>query len=114
MFRTDLIVWLQSGASPAVTWAMCAISLFGYTRVLVAASVLLAFGWKFRPALAILVLLGLNGVLTSTAKIATGTPRPDAVDGRVQPLGQQMQVWNARALNILGFSRPDEDNRNAS
>ena len=85
MFDVHPIVWLQSWASPALTAVMNGISLLGYTRACVAITILLAFGFRKRPAVALLVLIALNAAFTDMAKTAASTPRPDA-DSRVQAL----------------------------
>lgn len=87
MFDVDPIVWLQSWASPVLTAVMNGISLLGYTRAHVAIAVLFAFGFRMRAAVALLVLIALNGAFTDIVKTAALTPRPDA-DGRVQALSQ--------------------------
>jgi len=87
MFHTDVILWLQSWSSPALTTTMLVISLLGYTRAYLAVATVLAFACSFRPAVVLLLLLALNGVVTDVAKTAAARPRPDAVDARVQALG---------------------------
>ena len=87
MFELHPIIWLQSWASPALTAVMNGISLLGYTRSYVAIAIFLAFGLRLRPAIALLVLLGLNGAVTDIAKTGAATPRPDmAGNGAVQAL----------------------------
>jgi membrane-associated phospholipid phosphatase len=85
MFDIHPIIWLQSWASPTLTAVMNGVSLLGYTRAYVAIAVLLALGFRQRGAIALLVLLALNGAFTDMAKTAASTPRPDA-DSRVQAL----------------------------
>lgn len=77
MFDLDPVLWLQSFASPALTAVMNSISLLGYTRAAVAIAVLMAFGLRMRPAVALLVILALDGALTDIAKVTATTPRPD-------------------------------------
>jgi membrane-associated phospholipid phosphatase len=81
MFEAHPVVWLQSWASPALTAAMNGISLLGYTRACVAIAILMAFAFRVRPAIALLVLIGLNGAFTDIAKAAADTPRPDSLPG---------------------------------
>jgi membrane-associated phospholipid phosphatase len=90
MFDVDPVVWLQSWASPALTAVMNAISTLGYTRAYIAITALLAFGFRQRAAVPLLVLLALNGVFTDLAKTAASMERPDA-DTRVQSLS----LWAA-------------------
>jgi membrane-associated phospholipid phosphatase len=85
MFDIHPIVWLQSWASPTLTGVMNGISLLGYTRAYIAIAVLLVFAFRQRAAVALLVLIVLNGAFTDIAKAAASTPRPDA-DLRVQAL----------------------------
>lgn len=85
MFDVDPVIWLQSWASPALTAVMNGISTLGYTRAYVAIAALLAFGFRVRAAVPLLVLLALNGAFTDIAKTAASLERPDA-DTRVQSL----------------------------
>ena len=85
MFDVDPVIWLQAWASPALTAVMNGISTLGYTRAYVAIAALLAFGFRVRAAVPLLVLLALNGAFTDIAKTAASLERPDA-DTRVQSL----------------------------
>ena len=85
MFEVHPIIWLQSWASPTLTAVMNGISLLGYTRAYVATAVLLAFAFRLRAAVPLLVLIALSGAVTDIAKTAASMPRPDA-DSRVQAL----------------------------
>ena len=85
MFDVDPVIWLQSWASPALTAVMNGISTLGYTRAYVAIAALLAFGFRVRAAVPVLVLLALNGAFTDIAKTSASLERPDA-DTRVQAL----------------------------
>ena len=85
MFDVNPILWLQSWASSALTAVMNGISLLGYTRSYVAIAVLLAFAFRLRAAVPVLVLLALNGAITDIAKTAASMERPDA-DSRVRAL----------------------------
>jgi membrane-associated phospholipid phosphatase len=86
VFDLDPIIWLQSWSSPVLTAVMNGISLLGYTRAYVVFATVLAFAFRQRAAIALLVLIGLNGALTDIAKVAVATPRPDWVGGEVQGL----------------------------
>jgi membrane-associated phospholipid phosphatase len=77
MFEIHPVVWLQSWASPALTAVMNGISLLGYTRAYIAITVFMACAFRVRPAIALLVLLGLCGAFTDIAKRGVETPRPD-------------------------------------
>ena len=85
MFEVHPIIWLQSWASPALTAVMNGISILGYTRAYVAIAVLLAFAFRLRAAVPLLILIALSGALTDIAKTSASMPRPDA-DSRVQAL----------------------------
>jgi membrane-associated phospholipid phosphatase len=88
MFDVDPVIWLQSWASAPLTAAMNGISTLGYTRACVAIAALLAFGFRLRAAVPLLVLLALSGAFTDIAKAAASLDRPDA-DTRVQSLS----IW---------------------
>ena len=92
MFDLDPILWLQSWSSAALTAVMNGISLLGYTRAFVAFAVVIAFAFRQRAAIALLVLAGLNGAFTDVAKTSAATPRPDWTDERVQSLS----LWAER------------------
>jgi membrane-associated phospholipid phosphatase len=87
VFDIDPIVWLQSWASSPLTATMNGISLLGYTRAYIAIAAFLTFALRLRPAIALLVLIGLCGAFTDIAKAAAATPRPDwSADGAVKSL----------------------------
>jgi len=87
LFDIDPIVWLQSWASSPLTATMNGVSLLGYTRAYIAIAALLVFAFRLRPAIALLVLIGLCGAFTDIAKAAAATPRPDwSADGAVKSL----------------------------
>jgi len=83
MFQTEPIIWLQNLASPALTWCMTAVTTLGYAPVYVAGVLVLAFGVRMRPTLAVLVTILLSGILTESLKSALAFPRPSSVDVRV-------------------------------
>ena len=93
MFLTAPIVWLQSWASPELTRTLEVVSWFGYTRTTMALAVFIAFAFSLRPALAVLILLGLNSIAIDMTKTAAALPRPFAVDRDVRLLG-----WPAPSL----------------
>lgn len=95
MFDIHPIIWLQSWASPALTAAMNGISTLGYTRAYIAITVLLAFGFKLRAAVPLLVIIALTGAFTDIAKTAASLPRPDS-DSRVQALSLWAQELRQR------------------
>ena len=85
-FGTAPVRWLQARASTGLTAVMNAVSLLGYTRVYLAIALALAFLYRLRAGAALLLLLALNGVLVDAGKAIVSSPRPDAVDSRVQTL----------------------------
>ena len=85
MFDVHPIVWLQSWAWGTLTATMNGISLLGYTRAYIAIAALLAFGFRIRAAVPLLVLISLSAAFTDIAKTAASMPRPDA-DSRVRAL----------------------------
>jgi membrane-associated phospholipid phosphatase len=86
MFELHPIIWLQSFESPALTALMNGVSLLGYTRVYIGIMVVLAFALRLRPAVALLVIIALNGVVTDVAKATAEAPRPDWSSGQVRAL----------------------------
>ena len=86
MFDLDPIVWLQSWATPVLTGVMNGISLLGYTRAYVAVAVLMAFAFRTRAAIALLVLIALSGAFTDATKATVATPRPDSMSTSVRAL----------------------------
>lgn len=95
MFEVHPIIWLQSWSSSTLTAVMNGISLLGYTRAYVAIAVLLAFAFRVRAAVPLLVLIALSGALTDIAKTTAAMPRPDA-DSRVQALSLFASELRAR------------------
>ena len=99
LFGTAPVRWLQDRSSTGLTVVMNAVSLLGYTRVYLALGLALAFLYRLRAGAALLLLLALNGVLVDGAKTIVSSPRPDAVDSRVQTLS---------VLDTLGESFRDD------
>jgi membrane-associated phospholipid phosphatase len=86
VFDTGPNLWLQSWASPWLTTAMNVVSILGYSHCCLAGAALVTFGWKRRAGLALFVSVAFTAALVSLAKGAWASPRPDAVDPRVQTL----------------------------
>ena len=87
MFQSDIILWLQSLGSPALTWCLSTITLLGYPPAYVALILLFAFGIRLRPSLAALLGLLLAVVLTDALKTGLALPRPSDIDARVERPG---------------------------
>lgn len=83
MFQTEPILWLWTLGSPAITWLMWAVSQLGYTPVYTGLVLLLAFGFRLRPALGVLLALLLAGLGTDALKTTLALPRPVDVDERL-------------------------------
>jgi len=80
------VLWLQSFASPAVTWFFASITWLGTVKCLAAAVFFLAFAVRFRVGAAVLVLVLVNSLATDLLKDRFAIPRPGDVDQRVQQL----------------------------
>ena len=83
MFQVDPNLWLQSLASPFLTWLMLGVSLLGLTLFYVALIVVLGFGVRLRPTLGVMLALLIAGTATNAAKTGFELPRPVDVDARV-------------------------------
>lgn len=96
MFELHPIIWLQSFESPTLNAVMNGVSLLGYTRAYVAIVVVLAFWFRMRAAVALLVIIALSGALTDVAKAGAETPRPDWSSGQVRALSVFAKNLRAR------------------
>lgn len=83
MFQVDPNLWLQSLASPFLTWLMIGISQLGLTPFYVVLIVVLGFGVRLRPTLGVMLALLMAGLGTHAAKTGFELPRPVDVDARV-------------------------------
>lgn len=92
MFQAEPVLWLQSVASPALTWILHGITLLGYAPAYVALVLFLAFAVRMRPALSVLLALLLAVSATDTLKNAVALPRPSDVDARVVEPGDSPPV----------------------
>jgi membrane-associated phospholipid phosphatase len=93
-------VWLQSFASDGLTRLANVVSFFGYTAVYIAFAALLAFAWRRRAGLSLLILLALTSMCANAAKVLVDLPRPDAVSARVATLSD---VRPTEAAETGGF-----------
>ncbi|MEE9131484.1 MAG: phosphatase PAP2 family protein [Phycisphaerales bacterium] len=82
MFQIDIIIWLHSLRSPALTWCLSTVSFLGYTPVYAALILVFAFGIRLRPSLAVFLGLLLAGILTNTLKTGLALPRPSDIHAR--------------------------------
>ena len=83
MFQVEPILWLQAHSSTALSWLLSAVTLLGYAPAYVAAILTLAFGFRLRAGLSVLVSLLVCGLLTEGLKNGLALPRPSDVDARV-------------------------------
>ena len=113
MFEVEPNLWLQSLASPALTWAMRMVSELGYEWFYVVLIVVLGFGVRLRPTLGVLLALLLAGIVTPAAKSAFELPRPSDVDVRVLDGGERHTplVADGGAKSFLAL--PSQEARSA-
>lgn len=109
MFEVDPNLWLQSFATPWLTWLMQAISLFGQEGFYAAAVLVLGFGLRLRPMLGVMLALLLTGLGTHAIKDGLGLPRPVQVDARVLDKGETNRQWlTERGGAQAAFGLPSE------
>lgn len=109
MFEVEPNLWLQSFASPWLTWLMLAITTLGYEWFYIAVIVVLGFGVRLRPTLGVMLALLLAGLATHAAKDGFGLPRPDEVDARVlhEASERTALVEHGGATGWLALPSPD-------
>jgi membrane-associated phospholipid phosphatase len=100
LFETGPNLWLQAHSVPALTTAMNAVSLLGFTGVYMALALMLTFAYRLRAGAALMILLSVNAVLTDAAKIVVSSPRPDSVDTRVESLATGAVASLARTFDL--------------
>jgi membrane-associated phospholipid phosphatase len=98
MFQTEPILWLQAHSSAALTWFLSAVTLLGYAPTYVAAVLTLAFGFRLRAGLSVLLTLLVCGLLTEGLKNGLALPRPSDVDSRIAALGVVPQAPHASGI----------------
>jgi membrane-associated phospholipid phosphatase len=106
LFQIEPVLWLQSFASPAVTWFFGSVTWLGTVKCLAAVVFLLAFAMRFRVGMAILVLLLVNSLATDLLKDGFAIPRPGDIDRRVQQLGGDGTHPIAERGGATGFWSP--------
>jgi membrane-associated phospholipid phosphatase len=92
VFQAEPVLWLQSLASPALTWLMGSVTLLGYVPVYAAIILFLAFAVRLRPALGVLLAVLLAAVATDALKNGVAFPRPSHADERVIEPGNAAPV----------------------
>lgn len=109
MFEVDPNLWLQSFATPWLTWLMQAVSLLGQEWFYAAAVLVAGFGLRLRPMLGVLLALLLTGLGTHAIKDGLGLPRPVQVDARVLDKGETNRRWlTGRGGAQAAFALPSE------
>ncbi|AKC87807.1 phosphatase PAP2 family protein [Pseudoxanthomonas suwonensis] len=105
MFEADPNLWLQGFTAAWFFRAMQALSTVGQSWVYMPAILLLAFGVRLRPTLALLLALLLVSTATSALKHGFGLPRPSEVDARVLDKGRSGKhlVEDGAAKAFLGL-----------
>jgi membrane-associated phospholipid phosphatase len=106
MLDTSFVLWLQQWASPALTEIMRAVSLLGYVPSCLAIAVACGFAWRLRLGVTLVLAIVSADAMTVTAKDAFSSPRPHAVDARVQTLGT---FESGLAPMVSGGSLPADD-----
>lgn len=91
MFEVEPHLWLQGFTAAWLFWSMTALSKIGEAWFYMPAILLLAFGVKLRPTMALLLVMLLVSGATSTLKHGFGLPRPSEVDARVLDTGEPGQ-----------------------
>lgn len=93
MFEVEPNLWLQSFATPWLTWLMQAVSLFGQEWLYATLVLVAGFGLRLRPMLGVMLALLLTGLGTHAIKDGLGLPRPVQVDARVLDKGAVNTRW---------------------
>ncbi|MEX1828512.1 phosphatase PAP2 family protein [Luteibacter sp. CQ10] len=88
MFQTDIHLWLQSFASPLMTWLMRAVTFMGYDWVYLVLVVAAVFGSRLRPGLSLTLALMLSSLAVHGGKAFFELPRPSDVDAGVLDKGR--------------------------
>lgn len=89
MFEVDTNLWLQQFDSPWVLAWMQVVSEAGRSWVYSIVLLVLAFGFRLRPMLGVMLALVLAGMVTDTVKQGFALPRPSEVDARVLDKGRE-------------------------
>jgi membrane-associated phospholipid phosphatase len=84
MLDTSFVLWLQQWESPALTEIMRAVSLWGYVPSCLAVAIVCGFGGRLRLGMTLILAIVFADAMTVAAKGAFASPRPRAVDARVQ------------------------------
>jgi membrane-associated phospholipid phosphatase len=110
MFEVDPNLWLQSFATPWLTWLMQVVSQLGLEWFYAAAVLAIGFGLRLRPMLGVMLALLLASLATHAMKQEFGLPRPVQVDARVLHKGEANTRWLVRhggAESAFALPAPD-------
>lgn len=92
MFQAEPVLWLQSFQSPAVTMILGWVTLLGYSIVYSLLSMILAYGYRIRPSLCLIIGMMICGLITMAGKNGLKYPRPCDVDARIVEPGFEQPV----------------------
>jgi len=106
VFQIEPILWLQSFASPVLTWLMVTVSQLGQTRVYIVLLLLLSFSVRLRPALRVLLGVLLAVVVTGGLKTALALPRPADVNPNVFDAGSPLATSLSVSDDVAFWSLP--------
>jgi membrane-associated phospholipid phosphatase len=106
MLDTGFVLWLQQGASPALTETMRAVSLWGSVPSCLAVAIVCGFGGRLRLGVTLILAIVFADAMTVAAKGAFASPRPHAVDARVRTFGD---FKSGLPLMATGTSVPADD-----
>jgi membrane-associated phospholipid phosphatase len=106
MLDTSFVLWLQQWASPALTEMMRVVSLWGYVPSCLAVAIVCGFAGRLRLGVTLILAIVFADAMTIAAKDAFASPRPHAVDARVQTLGT---FESGLAPMATGMSVPADD-----
>lgn len=106
MLDTSSILWLQQWASPPLTEVMRVVSFLGYAPSCLAVAVVCGFAVRFRLGVTLILAILFADAVTVAAKGAFASPRPHAVDTRVQAFGA---IESRMSRFAAGASVPADD-----
>jgi membrane-associated phospholipid phosphatase len=91
MFQTEPVLWLQSFESPAVNMILGWVTFLGYSFVYSILIMILAYGYRIRPTLCLIIGMMICGLMTAAGKNGLKYPRPSDVDARIVEPGSDEQ-----------------------
>ena len=109
MFEVETNLWLQQFNAPWILAWMQILSEAGKAVVYSMLLLALAFGFRLRPMLGVMLALVLAGVATDTVKQGFAFPRPSEVDARVLDKGREGKHLVAYGAATTFWSLPTEE-----